>query len=167
MTDPAAAAVHNFDDDDLVAYLDGELDAENARRVEQLLASDIRARQRLRELQYSWDLLDQIPRPEVSSEFTQTTVSMIAVQEAQSLALDRRSIAGRLWQWLVPMAGVVLAAALGYWAMTTLYRSPERRLLHDMSLIENMDMYSAAESVDFLRTLKREDLFVEEPSDEL
>jgi anti-sigma factor RsiW len=167
MIDPSAAAEANFDDDELVAYLDGELDAEATRRIEQRLAQDPVARQRLRELQSSWDLMDILPRAEVSNGFTQTTVAMIALQEAESVAVARKPIAKRLSAWVLSTAGVVAAGILGFALVYSVYSQPERELLRDLPLIENMDMYQAADSVEFLRSLKREGLFQEETSDGL
>ena len=48
-------------DEELVAYLDGQLDPESARHVEQRLASEETARRRLQQLAQSWDMLDQLP----------------------------------------------------------------------------------------------------------
>ena len=48
-------------DEELVAYLDGQLDPESARQVEQRLASEETARRRLQQLAQSWDMLDQLP----------------------------------------------------------------------------------------------------------
>ena len=49
---------------ELVAYLDGELDAETSTRVEQRLTEDDDYRTQLQQLQRTWDLLDELaPSP--------------------------------------------------------------------------------------------------------
>ena len=75
---------------DLVAYLDGELDDEGARRVEGLLSSDADAREEMHKLEGTWDLLEELPREEVGQSFTHTTV----VQPRRS-----NSTRPRLSQW--------------------------------------------------------------------
>lgn len=62
---------------DLVAYLDGELDVEAARRVEARLAVDPQARARAAALQKTFDLLDCLPRPEPSPDFVRRTLERI------------------------------------------------------------------------------------------
>ena len=47
-------------DEQLVAYLDGELDAESSRRMDELLATDADVRRRLQEMERTWDLLDDL-----------------------------------------------------------------------------------------------------------
>jgi len=56
----------------LVAYLDRELDDEQSGRVEALLAADPRARQTLKRLEQTWDLLDELDRSDVDETFTRT-----------------------------------------------------------------------------------------------
>ena len=64
---------------ELVAYLDGELDAESGRRIEALLASDPEVRRRLQSLERTWDLLDELDAAPVGEPFTQTTLEMVAI----------------------------------------------------------------------------------------
>src|SRR5262249_39026234 len=59
---------------DLVAYLDGELDPADARRVEARLATDPEARAKATALKKTFDLLDYLPRPEPSPDFTTRTL---------------------------------------------------------------------------------------------
>jgi anti-sigma factor RsiW len=168
MNDPAATTPENEDQfDELVAYLDGELDAEGASQVEQRLATDPAARRMLRELQGSFDLLDDLPRAEVSANFTQTTVSMVAVRAAEETAYGRSPGWKRLAKWLAGGAALAAAGVLGFFAVQAIHSQPERQLLRDLPVIENLDMYQSAESVSFLRSLAQEGLFDEESGDEL
>src|SRR5436190_13756244 len=65
--------------DELVAYLDGEVDAETARAVEAKLNRDPRIRTEADALRKSYDLLDFLPRPEPSPSFTQRTMTRASV----------------------------------------------------------------------------------------
>ncbi|MBY0457133.1 MAG: hypothetical protein K2V38_07340 [Gemmataceae bacterium] len=71
------AGPHDPFEAELVAYLDGELDGEAARRVEARLASDPAARARAAALKKSFDLLDYLPRPEPSPTFTTRTLDKL------------------------------------------------------------------------------------------
>ena len=64
---------------ELVAYLDGELDPAAARKVEARLAKDPAARARAAELQKAYELLDYLPKPEPSPNFTTRTLDKLPV----------------------------------------------------------------------------------------
>ena len=149
--------------EELVAYLDGELDADASDRVEQQLAADSVYRQKLKELQAAWDLLDQLPQAPVTESFTQTTVEMVALTaEAEVQAAEKRL--GRRRQWGVLAIGFTAAAALlvGYVIMAQRLDRSNQRLVHDLPVIENVDLYRIADSVDFLKSLDEASLFEEE-----
>jgi anti-sigma factor RsiW len=101
-------------DEELVAYLDGELDPSGAARVERRLADDAAYRSRLAQLQRAWDLLDTLQRSEANDDFARSTVEMIAVkaiddaQTGQMRAVRRRSFA-----WLSIAAAALAAATTG------------------------------------------------------
>ena len=56
-------------DDELTAYLDGELDGAAARAVEANLANDLTARRQAEGLKKAFDLLDYLPKAEPSPDF--------------------------------------------------------------------------------------------------
>lgn len=148
---------------DLVAYLDGELDSEQAQAVEQRLSSDPAYRQQLRELQQAWDLLDQLPKAEVDDTFTQTTLAMVAVSASDDVAQARvRQGRRHRWLWWSGSAAAVLAFIAGYGAVSRIVSRENRRLLRDLPVIQHLDEYRYADSVEFLRRLDREGLFAEE-----
>jgi hypothetical protein len=69
---------------ELVAYLDGELDPTSARAVEARLATDPHARSRAAALKKTFDLLDYLPKPEPSAEFTSRTLDKIPALQPDS-----------------------------------------------------------------------------------
>lgn len=152
--------------EELVAYLDGELDADASDRIERRLAEDPAYRQQLNDLQAAWDLLDQLPRAHVTESFTQSTVEMVAVKaqdEAQHLA---KSVDQRRRLGLVALAASgLLAAVAGYRLVGQRLDLPNQELARDLPLIENVDIYRVAENVEFLRTLEESGLFEEEQTD--
>jgi len=79
-------------EEQLVAYLDGELDDESSRSLEQRLATDSGLRSQLGRLERTWDMLDQLGRAEVGEAFTRTTIEMVALaaeQEQQQEEAER------------------------------------------------------------------------------
>jgi anti-sigma factor RsiW len=148
---------------DLVAYLDGELDAARTRAVEERLSSDAAYRRQLRELQQAWDLLDQLPKADVDETFTQTTLAMVAVSVSGEVeqAQVRRGRTRRWLRWTGSVAAVAAFAA-GYVAVSIVVSRENRRLLRDLPVIERLDEYRYADSVEFLRQLEREGLFTED-----
>src|SRR5437660_9357523 len=66
--------------ENLVAYLDGELDEKTAHDLETRLNLDPEARAEADALQQTWGLLDYLPRPEPSVSFTHRTLERLAVQ---------------------------------------------------------------------------------------
>lgn len=147
-------------DEQLTAYLDGELPPEEARALEQRLARDVTVRERLRELAGAWDLLDSLPRTTVDENFAKTTVAMVAIAAKEDL-VDLQSTAPRQkrQQWLSRAVGIVAALILGYASFTWFWPDPNQALLSNLSLVENWQLYQEADSIDFLNQLDRAGLF--------
>lgn len=151
---------------DLVAYLDGELEADELQRVEDRLSRDPVYRQRLRDLQGTWDLLDELPRSSVSESFTKSTIEMVAVQAEESVQTAQRRerrMQSRSW-WV---GGGVIGATLvvGYFVGALLWSSPDEQLIQDLPVVENLESYIVADDLAFLKSLQAEGLFPKESSD--
>src|SRR5260221_7987301 len=115
-------------DEELVAYLDGQLDPESARHVEQRLASEETARRRLQQLAQSWDMLDQLPHAAADETFTRSTVQMVAVAAAQEFTAPPASEPRRR-PLLFPAGPGLLAGWLGLLGRATLSARPHQHLL--------------------------------------
>jgi hypothetical protein len=151
--------------DELTAYLDGELDATNVRRVEERLARDPDYRHELQRLERAWELLDRLPRAAVSDDFTKTTMEMVAVAAGQDAAelvhtLPRRTMA----RW-VAAAGAVAAGLSGFLIGHLLWPDPNRKLLEDLPVLQNFESYYQADNIDFLRLLKEKRVFADGEND--
>lgn len=161
---PAMAAT----DEELVAYLDGELDAGAAARVERRLADDATYRSRLAQLERAWDMLDSLQRTEADDNFTRSTVAMVALRAEDDVAAETRTARqtrGLAWAGLAGAA--CLAAGLGYWALQSRLTQPNRELVRDLPVIEKIDQLGNVDSVDFLKRLQSEGLFAAEVDDEM
>ena len=158
----------NTADELLVAYLDGELAADEQVRVERRLADDPEFRARLAQLQRAWDLLDSLERTEADEDFARSTVEMVAVKAADDVQAERNK--SRLRQaWLYAVGGTAMAMSLiaGYLLVARVADRPNRELVRDLPVIERVDEYRNAESVEFLRELHQEGLFAQEVNDAL
>ncbi len=154
--------------DRLVAYLDREMPAEERAALEDRLSSDPSLRRSLAALDQSWQMLDQLPRPNSSEQFTRDTLSM-ATLDSPSTSGDQVDRDGsdkfRRWrhrarQW----APWILAASVGYLAVAIPLRTTYRRDLTDYPVADNMDVYRYAESIEFIKMLDAEGLFSEIPA---
>lgn len=64
-------------EEQLTAYLDGELSAEEASRIENRLVDDEGLRVRLAELRKAYDLLDELPETPHNQRFTRSTLELV------------------------------------------------------------------------------------------
>jgi hypothetical protein len=71
-------------DEELTAYLDGELSVEDSAALERRLVEDQRLRTRLAELRRAYELLDELPETPHSKSFTQTTIEMVIADVKRS-----------------------------------------------------------------------------------
>lgn len=148
-------------DEELVAYLDDEIDATGRVRVEQRLAEDGEFRERLRRMQQTWEALDLLPRTTVGDAFTSSTMNLVvaeqevaATQAIQQLNTER----GRRWWWAA--GGTTAAAAIGFAMVYRSLTADDRALVEDLPVIEQVDQLHNTPSVEFLARLQEEGLFL-------
>jgi hypothetical protein len=143
--------------EEIVAYLDGELSPEESARVERQLASDDSYRRQLQGVERAWKALDELPMPVVDDQFSRSTMAL-AVQAATA-EVQEKTVAlpiQRRRSWLATGFTAAAAAALGFLVIRLAWQNPERMLLHDLAVIDNVDVYSQVDRVDYLRLLRRE-----------
>src|SRR6185503_18182380 len=139
-------------DEEIVAYLDGELDSESEARIVRRLSEDATYRSRLGQLQQAWDLLDNLRGTEADDEFTASTVAMVAVQaEQESKSQQVRIVRQRSLAWLALTAVVLLSAACGYIVLNRRVTRDDRNLVRDLPVIERVDEYRYIDDVAFLQ----------------
>ncbi|HZU35648.1 MAG TPA: hypothetical protein VFA18_07065, partial [Gemmataceae bacterium] len=98
----------------LVAYLDGELDAKTSAQLKARLASDPRARAEADMLEKTWQLLDLLPKPRPTATFTTRTLQRVSVAMP---AVRANGKAKRRKPWLFGLgwlAALGVAGVLGY-----------------------------------------------------
>ncbi len=139
---------------DLVAYLDGELEPEQARRVEQLLYNHPGVQEEVRKLEASWDLLDELPQTQMDERFTRTTVELVIEDlthelQSQQQALPRR--ARRRWLGLALVLG--LAAFLTVVVLDSLWLASQRKTLQQVPLLRRLEQYEEVRDIQFLKQM--------------
>ena len=155
-------------EEQLVAYLDGELGTEASRRVEELLAADPKVRQTLQGLDRTWELLDELEAPQVADRFTQSTLEMVTVAAAEDTERSRiEASRSRRRRWVIVGGSLLAASVAGFLVVgEALWPDPNRQLIDDLPVLENLDEYRQIDDVQFLRTLHEQGVFAEEEGDE-
>lgn len=152
-------------DEQLVAYLDGELDEETSRRIESQLASDANVRRRLQSLEHTWELLDDLDAAPVGEPFTRTTLEMVALAAGEDLAQSRIEMPRRLRRRRLQIASVFAAAtALGFLGVWFFTPDPNRQLVDNLPVLEQFEEYRQTGNIGFLRQLRDEKLFLPKSS---
>jgi hypothetical protein len=164
--------------EELVAYLDGELDPKAAESVATRLTLDPRLRAEADALQRAWDILDVLPRPQPSAAFATRTLSqVIPLPPSQSgtqiltpsgpaavtmTALPAPRPGAGFWlgsALLVLVAG--LGGFLGHRALTPPPKADDPPL-EDVPLMKNLRLYRNVDDLDYLKKLDSPELFGDE-----
>ena len=149
--------------EELTAYLDGELSGEELSSVEQRLQHDPEYLSQMQQLQLSWDLLDVLPPTRSDDAFVKTTMELV-VQDCDR-DLKKRSWLGRGLLMKVALLFLLPGAvfASGYAVTSQQITAPYRQLISELPLIENHDRYSKLNlDIEFLKQLNEASLFTRE-----
>src|SRR5437870_8523499 len=167
-----AESIHGEPDPDLVAYLDGELDARATRAMEKRLRADSSLRARADAIRKTWNLLDFLPQHELSPSFTSRTLDRVAVprldpatpEPAAALTTSRLGPAVPRrrpdpWRRRAGWAAAAAAAlfVVGFLLSSSLGRkkAPEpvdrdELVARDLSVLENLNLYQYGDDLAFL-----------------
>ena len=150
----------------LVAYLDGELSEQDMQELDEVLVQDPSARASVEQLRQTWDLLDVLPRPSVTEEFSAQTLATIqAIQDEDppaGPAWTGRILAVGLWIVLLSVS-----SAAGVFVADRWQPDPTDHLIQQLSVVERMEVYRDIGDVDFLIALAETDRFPRTDSPEL
>jgi hypothetical protein len=158
-------------EDQLVAYLDGELDAESCRRIEEQLAVDPDVRRKLHDLEQTWELLDDLDSTPVGEQFTRTTLEMVALAAEEDVRKGAEEAPRRRRRlWFLTGGGMLAAGLAGFMAFSLLAANPNRelnkKLRQDLPILVNLDEYRVIQDIDFLRLIEKSGLFPKAKSKE-
>jgi len=154
-------------DEQLVAYLDGELDEEENARIEHLLAADPSVRESLVRLDRTWSLLERLDRMRLDDRFTRTTLEMVAVAAEEDVRQWEREVPRRRRRrWLLGGIGLLGASVAGFLMVAVLRPDPDESLLQDLPVLEDLDELRQIDDIRFLQLLYEEGLFAKDAADE-
>ena len=163
MNEPADFSQNDTIEEELVAYLDGELDDAESSRIERRLADDSQYRSRLQRLQQAWDMLDYLPREQASEVFTQSTVELVAVKAVDEVERRETTWIGRSgFVWWMSAACILVGLMVGYVVTRVMVTADNRQFVRDLPVIENLDLYYHVDDIEFLRQLDAERIFRDE-----
>ncbi len=141
---------------ELVAYLDGELDPAATARIEKLIAENAVARQDVELLAATYQLMDDLPRLQAKSDFTEKTLAMARLEEVRPDAtqspLYLRS--QRALGYIGWIAALCVCGLAGYGVARFWVTQPHDQLVQDLEIIQELDRYAEIGSVDFLEQLR-------------
>jgi anti-sigma factor RsiW len=144
----------------LVAFVDGELPEGEAKEIEQVLGRSRTVQHEVEMLARTWDLLDQLPRFSATKDFTARTLTAAKLEEAprtfhapswiKKLPKERIRRGAIVGTWVVVLA---VAAFSGFWITNRLIPDESRELLENLPVIEKLELYTNAGSIEFLKEL--------------
>lgn len=102
----------------LTAYLDGELSEAERRRVEQSLAGEPALAKELAELRAVRDMVRHLPREEVPADFARRFLGRLERRTLLQPGLHEKRRSGRPWLWAAA-ALLLISAAAGVFAVIT------------------------------------------------
>jgi hypothetical protein len=138
--------------DNLVAYLDGELNERDMQELDDVLTRQPDARADVEQLRQAWDLLDVLPRPAVTEEFSAQTLATIQVirddEPAAASRWPRRGLLAIVWTILLSVSGVAGVLLVDRWQP-----DPTDSLIARLSVLERFEAYQEIGTVEFITAL--------------
>ncbi len=152
------------DRDNLPAYLDGELDEAQTRRIESLLVQNSVARNDVELLSKTYDLLDELERPDAPKDFVEKTLATAKLEQIKTPLSDQpwfqtTQKVGILLSWTVAF---IIAAVAGFLITNRFVTDGSDKLVRELPVIQNLDRYDEVQSVEFLNQLTVEKALLEE-----
>lgn len=142
--------------EELVAYLDGELAPDECRAVEERLANDAVYRQQLRDLDQAWEALEALPTSTVDDAFARTTIELACIAAQDDVSQRKSAVAAanrNRRQWWV--AGAVAAGVIGFLMVRALAVHRNNLQLADLPVFQQSDVLAQVDSIEFLKQLSQ------------
>ena len=149
----------------LVAYLDGELGELDSRAIKTKLSHSPTARREVEALEKTWELLEYLPRPQVSDDFAARTLTGARQLSAEGGRIEQvaRRVARRVAWLATGTVASLLAFLLGFLLTHWVWPNPTARLARELPLAEHLDEYREVGSFNFLQQLYDSPEFNAEP----
>ncbi|MFO0941167.1 MAG: hypothetical protein U0930_10395 [Pirellulales bacterium] len=138
-----------LNDEVLVAYLDGELAAEEADAVRDRISHDPALKKRVEELQASWALLDQLPAPNHNPQLAQSTIELITqgIAQSEQVTLHNRL---RQYRWYALAIASAATALIGAWFSSSQHRSFQQSVVDNLFVMTHLREFESIDSQEWL-----------------
>jgi len=152
-----------------VAYLDGELNEEDTRSVEQLLANNEVARHDMESLATAWEMLDELPRSNAPKDFAEKTIATLKMEDQVTPLSEQPWFqkTTRLGSLAVGWILVLGCGMVGFLVARSVPPSRADALIHEYPLLQYFDSYQEIGSADFLQRLQKSKEWAHYHSDQL
>jgi hypothetical protein len=149
---------------DFAAYLDGELDEAAVERIESALAQSEVARSDMEALAQTYEWLDLLERPQASAEFLARTMAAVRTDGLKSDPRDTRWYRTGRSIGVVAAWGAALAATalLAFLSANRWIETPSDRLVEELPLIEQLDLYTEVGGIEILQRLSAQERLLQE-----
>ena len=147
--------------ENLVAFIDGELEEETYRDLEKTVADNPVARHEIDILKKPWGLLDYLDRPDASDNLIEKTMTELKVVSDPKKEFEMPQWWSKVRQGLaysISVAGILVAVVGGYLTATRWIPSQADEIARDLPVIKNYDELNEIGSVAFLELLKEQNL---------
>jgi hypothetical protein len=148
-------------DEQLVAYLDGELDSEDRKQLETRLGHDAQLRARLRTLQDGWELLDELPTATPSAVLLESTLRMAAIEATGERSANNNDERFSVFpsRWMTPLAlSIIVLSVLGFATGAVAVRVIDRisfeNQLRQLPIALHVDAYLHGADLELMRSLR-------------
>jgi len=150
----------------LVAYLDGELDAQNVRQMEDRLAVDADLREKMTSLEQTWNMLNELETVSADKALVRSTMEVVTLTIEKELCEDEKQLEKRKWfDRLILLATIIMFGIIGYQLAALVGIQNKKQFAKDIPIILNMSKYKEIGGFDFLQALSDKRVF-DEPAEE-
>lgn len=146
-------------------YLDGELTEEEARDFEAKLASNPEERANFQAMKKTWEMLDYLPKPEITSSFTLKTMEKLT-QVTTAFPIKKSLVS--IGKGLALAAGILILITGGFRAGSAFVgksNNLDEELRKNLRFYENKRIYDLVENIEFLKKLDDPNLFGQDKSE--
>ena len=152
--------------ENLVAYLDGELDAQNVRQMEDRLAVESDLREKMTSLEQTWNMLNELETVSADKELVRSTMEVVTLTIEKDLSEDEKQFEKRKWlDRLILLATIFLFGIIGYQLAALVGIQRNQQFAKDIPIILNISKYKEIGNFDFLQALSEKRVF-DEPVEE-
>lgn len=158
--------ITDADREELVAWLDGEVDARRSTLNLARLSTDEMLQKEVEGYRRTWDLLGALPMPTPTRDFTSRTVSLASQElaalrtlQSQAGAPKSSAVRKKFLERPIVFAGLLAVCFVSSFAVMRGGLGPNRKIVELAPLLTRLDEYRAAGDIEFLRELHRQKVF--------